>query len=105
MWPLSFATPSERCGLERAGDRVHRPPGAQRPEVGDGALRIVRDATLVFEDDRVAAVERSGANADESFDAGGRCVIPGFVDSHTHLVFAGDRSEEFAARMAGKPYA
>ena len=39
-----------------------------------------------------------------SFDAAGRCVIPGFVDSHTHLVFAGDRAEEFAARMAGKPY-
>jgi imidazolonepropionase len=38
-------------------------------------------------------------------DAGGRCVIPGFVDSHTHLVFAGDRAEEFAARMAGAPYA
>jgi imidazolonepropionase len=38
-------------------------------------------------------------------EAGGRCVIPGFVDSHTHLVFAGDRAEEFAARMAGEPYA
>ena len=43
--------------------------------------------------------------ADERIDAGGRCVIPGFVDSHTHLVFAGDRSAEFAARMAGAPYA
>ena len=41
---------------------------------------------------------------DEHVDAGGRCVIPGFVDSHTHLVFAGDRSAEFAARMAGAPY-
>ena len=37
--------------------------------------------------------------------SGGRCVLPGFVDSHTHLVFAGDRSAEFAARMAGAPYA
>src|SRR5262249_17626394 len=37
-------------------------------------------------------------------DVVGRCVIPGFVDSHTHLVFAGDRAEEFAARMAGEPY-
>ena len=37
-------------------------------------------------------------------DAAGRCVIPGFVDSHTHLVFAGDRADEFAARMAGEPY-
>lgn len=38
-------------------------------------------------------------------DAGGRAVIPGFVDSHTHLVFGGDRAAEFAARMAGEPYA
>jgi imidazolonepropionase len=53
----------------------------------------------------VAAVEqRGGAAADGGFDAAGRCVTPGFVDSHTHLVFAGDRSDEFAARMAGRPY-
>ena len=37
-------------------------------------------------------------------DAGGRAVVPGFVDSHAHLVFAGDRAAEFAARMAGQPY-
>jgi imidazolonepropionase len=65
----------------------------------------VRDAALVIEGDRVAAVERAGAQGDEHIDAGGRCVVPAFVDSHTHLVFAGDRSEEFAARMAGAPYA
>ena len=74
------------------------------PALGEGPLGIVRDAALVFEGDRVAAVERAGAAADRRFDAGGRCVIPGFVDSHTHLVFAGDRAEEFAARLAGKPY-
>jgi imidazolonepropionase len=50
-------------------------------------------------------IERAGAQADERLDAGGCCVIPGFVDSHTHLVFAGDRADEFAARMAGRPYA
>jgi imidazolonepropionase len=72
--------------------------------LGEGPLGIVRDATLIFEGDRVAAVERQGAAADSSFDAAGRCVIPGFVDSHTHLVFAGDRAAEFAARMAGRPY-
>ena len=72
--------------------------------VGEGPLGIVRDAALVIEDGRVAAVERAGAAADERIDAAGRCVIPGFVDSHTHLVFAGDRAEEFAARMAGAPY-
>ena len=75
------------------------------PEFGDGPLGLVRDAAVVIEGDRVAAVERAGADADEQIDAGGRCVIPGFVDSHTHLVFAGDRAEEFAARMAGAPYA
>ena len=53
----------------------------------------------------MAAIERAGAAADEQIDAAGRCVIPGFVDSHTHLVFAGDRADEFAARMAGRPYA
>jgi imidazolonepropionase len=74
------------------------------PSLGDGPLGIVRDATLVFDGERVGAVERQGAEADRRFDAGGRCVVPGFVDSHTHLVFAGDRAEEFAARMAGKPY-
>jgi imidazolonepropionase len=74
------------------------------PKTGEGPLGVVRDATLVFDGDRVAAVERQGSSADQRFDAGGRCVIPGFVDSHTHLVFAGDRSEEFAARMAGRPY-
>jgi imidazolonepropionase len=75
------------------------------PEHGRGALGVVRDAALVLEDDHVAAIERAGAAADERLDAGGRCVIPGFVDSHTHLIFAGERGEEFAARMAGAPYA
>ncbi len=74
------------------------------PELGDGPLGLVRDAALVFEDGRVAAVERAGAAGDERLDAAGRCVVPGFVDSHTHLVFKGDRSEEFVARMAGAPY-
>ena len=48
------------------------------------------------------AVSRSGV---EVVDLGGRAVIPGFVDSHTHLVFAGDRADEFEARMTGVPYA
>jgi imidazolonepropionase len=74
------------------------------PELGDGPLGIVRDAALVIEGESVAAVERAGASGDERLDAGGNCVIPGFVDSHTHLVFAGDRAAEFAARMAGAPY-
>ncbi len=78
------------------------------PALGEGALGIVRNAALVLEGGRVASVElarSAAAVADERLDAGGRCVIPGFVDSHTHLVFAGDRADEFAARMAGAPYA
>jgi imidazolonepropionase len=63
------------------------------------------DAHVVIEDERVVSVGLGrGPAGDEHVDAGGRCVVPGFVDSHTHLVFAGDRAEEFAARMAGAPY-
>jgi imidazolonepropionase len=69
----------------------------------DGELT---DAWVVFDDAGVLAIGRGVAPAaDERIDAGGRCVIPGFVDSHTHLVFAGDRAAEFAARMSGTPYA
>src|SRR5215207_11486457 len=74
------------------------------PSLGEGPLGLVRDAALVVGDERVTSIERAGAAGDERLDAAGRCVIPGFVDSHTHLVFAGDRSQEFAARMAGRPY-
>jgi imidazolonepropionase len=74
------------------------------PTIGEGPLGVVRDAALVLEDGQVSGVEAAGAAGDEHVDAGGRCVIPGFVDSRTHLVFAGDRADEFAARMAGRPY-
>ena len=78
------------------------------PSLGEGPLGLVRDASVVTEDGVVVSVGRAGLtadSADERVDAEGRCVIPGFVDSHTHLVFAGDRGDEFAARMAGHPYA
>jgi imidazolonepropionase len=70
----------------------------------DPVLGMPRDVALVIEDGRVSALERPGVAADRRLDARGSCVIPGFVDSHTHLVFAGDRGDEFAARMAGAPY-
>jgi imidazolonepropionase len=66
-----------------------------------------RPTALVLDGDRVAwtgPAARAPA-ADEAVDAGGRAVLPGFVDSHAHLVFAGERGAEFAARMAGQPYA
>ncbi len=68
---------------------------------------ILEDAAVVVEGHRVAWVGRSAdaPPADAARDLGGRAVLPGFVDSHSHLVFAGDRSAEFAARMAGESYA
>jgi imidazolonepropionase len=75
------------------------------PELGEGPLGLRRDAAVVIDGARVVAVEHAGAVADQRIDAGGACVIPGFVDSHTHLVFAGDRADEFVERMAGRPYA
>jgi imidazolonepropionase len=74
------------------------------PSAGEGPLGIVRNASVVFEGGQVVSVGAAGQSADRRLSAEGRCVIPGFVDSHTHLVFAGDRSDEFAARMAGRPY-
>jgi imidazolonepropionase len=73
----------------------------------DDLLGIVTDAAVVLEGDRVAwtGPAADAPAADVHVDAGGRAVIPGFVDSHSHLVFAGDRAPEFAARMAGTPYA
>jgi len=67
---------------------------------------VRHDAGLVISDGVVAWVGASGQTpaADEVIEAAGAAVIPGFVDSHTHLVFAGDRAEEFAARMAGQRY-
>ncbi len=74
------------------------------PELGEGMLGLRHDVALILTGGEVTAIEPAGASADRRVDAAGRCVIPGFVDSHSHLVFAGDRGEEFAARMAGRPY-
>ena len=63
--------------------------------------------SLVCHDGRIAwagAGDPPEATGDRRLDAGGRCVIPGFVDSHTHLVFAADRLAEFTARLAGAEY-
>jgi imidazolonepropionase len=73
---------------------------------GEGPLGIRRDAAVLVEEGRVAWVGPAAyaPAADRRIDADGAAVLPGFVDSHAHLVFAGDRAAEFAARMAGQPY-
>jgi imidazolonepropionase len=64
----------------------------------------LRDAAVIVENGVISWIGTTAPAADERIDAGGRCVIPGFVDSHSHLMFAGDRSDEFEARMAGRAY-
>lgn len=79
------------------------------PTLGTGPLGLIENAALVLGDDGIvtwagARSQTPQGAAAERVDAAGRAVIPGFVDSHAHLVFAGDRAAEFAARMAGRPY-
>ncbi|MGB7105079.1 MAG: imidazolonepropionase, partial [Acidimicrobiales bacterium] len=77
------------------------------PALGDESpLGRLFDAAMVVDDEQVLWIGRSdqAPDADELLNAEGCAVIPGFVDSHTHLVFAGERSDEFEARMAGVHY-
>lgn len=73
----------------------------------DEALGEITDAAVIIDGERIAWVGAAAAapEADDQVDLHGRAVVPGFVDSHAHLVFAGDRSSEFEARMTGRPYA
>lgn len=73
---------------------------------GEGGAGARAGHALVIEGDRVAWVgpEAEAPAADRRVDVDGQCVLPAFVDSHAHLVFAGDRSAEFAARMSGQAY-
>ncbi|CAN1485253.1 HutI Imidazolonepropionase and related amidohydrolases [Microbacteriaceae bacterium] len=76
------------------------------PNLGSGILGELENASLVIENGQVAWVGNSGLApaADQVIDAQGMGVIPGFVDSHAHMVFAGDRAKEFEARMNGEKY-
>jgi imidazolonepropionase len=98
--------------VTNAGDSRPRPqdgrlaPARSGGPARPGAYDALTDAALVLDAGVVAwtgAASRAPA-ADEVVDAEGRAVLPGFVDSHAHLVFAGERGAEFAARMAGLPY-
>jgi len=75
------------------------------PAVGEGTAEQ-RDAAIVVDNGAIVWVGESSRApaADERIDVEGACVIPGFVDSHSHLMFAGDRADEFEYRMAGRAY-
>ncbi len=80
------------------------------PRTGEGMsdLAIIEEAALVSVDGEIVwiggADEVEWAGANEILDARGCCVVPGFVDPHTHLVWAGERSREFEMRIMGKSY-
>ena len=72
---------------------------------GDGALGVLREATLVVEDGLIAAITQGKpSGVDSEIDCSGKTLLPGFIDSHSHLIFAGDRAEEFSARSRGQRY-
>jgi imidazolonepropionase len=87
--------------ITNIGELVTNDPEADDP------LGILERAAIVVDGADVAWVgpAHQAPDADQQVDVAGRAVIPGFVDSHSHLVFAGDRAAEFAARMKGEPYA
>ncbi len=76
------------------------------PNLGSGILGELENAGVVIEDGKIVWVgsSRSAPASDQTIDAQGMGVIPGFVDSHAHMVFAGDRSKDFEARMNGEKY-
>jgi imidazolonepropionase len=74
-----------------------------------GTLGIIEDGAVVIRDEKIVAVDKTdelrNAYPDEpSFDANHCVVMPGFVDPHTHVIWAGDRADEFEMKMAGTPY-
>ena len=75
-------------------------------EIDGTPLGLIENAALLIEHGKVKWVgsSESAPTSEKVIDASGKCVIPGFVDSHNHLIFAGDRSQEFAARMNGQKY-
>ncbi len=92
---------------------IYTPEGSS-PSAGkdQGTVRYIPRGAMVVGDGLIEAVgpeeeifsSLSGADFDEEIDCGGRCVIPGFVDPHTHMCFARRREEEFSLRLAGTPY-
>ncbi|MBW8803967.1 MAG: imidazolonepropionase [Catenulisporales bacterium] len=79
---------------------------ADADSINEAETATLTNAALIIADDRIAwtGPATQAPPADTRVDLNGRAVIPGFVDSHAHLIFAGDRAQEFAARMTGTPY-
>src|ERR1017187_1818901 len=98
--------PDASTGPVRPGPALPGPALPGPVPSGPGPFAVIEDAALVIEAGRVAwtGPAAQAPAADEVTDCAGRSVVPGFVDSHAHLVFAGERSAEFAARMAGSAY-
>jgi imidazolonepropionase len=92
--------------ITNIGELVTNAPADTVSVASPGPYDAVTDAALVLDGGLVAwaGPARQAPPCDQVIDAAGRAVLPGFVDSHAHLVFAGERSAEFAARMAGRPY-
>jgi len=73
--------------------------------LGEGNLGILRNATLIVENGLITEISQgSPSGVDSEVDCTGKTLLPGFVDSHSHLIFAGDRADEFAARSHGQKY-
>ena len=92
--------------ITNIGELVTNAPLDAVSVASPGPYAALSDAAIVLADGHVAwaGPAAEAPAADSRVDAGGRAVLPGFVDSHAHLVFAGERGAEFAARMAGVPY-
>ena len=86
-------------------------PGPDGPQRGDalGELGLIEDGAVAVREGRIVAVGKTAVlrahyTADETLDANGCCLIPGFVDPHSHLPWVGDRAGEFEQRIAGASY-
>ena len=92
--------------ITNIGELVTNEPALAAPGAAGPAFASLSDAAVVIADGRIAwtGPAARAPSADACVDAAGQAVLPGFVDCHAHLVFAGERGAEFAARMAGVPY-
>ena len=73
--------------------------------VGDGILGVIKGATVIVENGLISQISQNvPSGVDAEIDCSGKTLLPGFVDSHSHLIFAGDRAEEFSARSRGGTY-